>query len=61
MRIGRSSESVQTAANMSQMKGQPDWPAYARSRRATMLINAGCKVVDDPFGLEKGLWENPDP
>jgi para-nitrobenzyl esterase len=66
-------DSVKTAQNMSQMwstfartgkpgaKGQPDWPAYDTSRRATMLINADCKVVDGPFGLERSLWERLEP
>jgi para-nitrobenzyl esterase len=66
-------DSVKTAQNMSQMwstfartgkpgaKGQPDWPAYDTSRRATMLINAECKIVDDPFGLERSLWERLEP
>jgi para-nitrobenzyl esterase len=65
-------ESVKTAENMSQMwstfartgkpgaKGQPDWPAYDTTRHATMLINAECRVVDDPFALERSLWENLD-
>lgn len=65
--------SVKTAENMSQMwstfartgkpgaKGQPDWAAYDTTRRATMLINAECKVVDDPFGLERSLWEQMEP
>jgi para-nitrobenzyl esterase len=65
--------SVKTALNMSQMwstfaatgkpgaKGQPDWRPYDTSRRATMLINAECKVVDDPFGRERELWEKLEP
>lgn len=65
--------SVKTAENMSQMwstfartgepgaKGQPDWPAYDTTRRATMMINAECKVVDDPFSLERDLWERMEP
>ena len=65
--------SVKTAENMSLMwstyartgkpgaKGQPDWPAYDTTRRATMMINADCKVVDDPFGLERDLWERMEP
>ncbi len=65
--------SVKTAENMSQMwstfartgkpgaKGQPDWPAYDTARRATMMINAECKVVDDPFSLERDLWEQMEP
>ncbi len=66
-------DSVKTAQNMSQMwstfartgkpgaKGQPDWPAYDTTRRATMLINAECKVVDDPFSLEREVWERLEP
>jgi para-nitrobenzyl esterase len=61
--------SVQTARHMSEMwsafartghpraKGQPDWPPYDTQKRATMEIDAECKVVDDPFGLERSLWE----
>ena len=66
-------DSMRTAENMSQMwstfaktgkpgaKGQPDWPAYDTNRRATMLINAECKVVDDPFVLEREFWEQLEP
>jgi para-nitrobenzyl esterase len=39
-------------------KGQPDWPAYTTGERATMFINAECKIVDDPFGEERKLWES---
>ncbi len=65
--------SVKTAENMSQMwstfartgkpgaKGQPDWPAYDTTRRATMMINAECKVADDPFRLEREFWERLEP
>jgi len=65
--------SVKTAVNMSQMwatfaktgtpgaTGQPEWPAYDTTRRATMLIHAECNVVDDPFGLERQLWERLEP
>ena len=66
-------ESVKTAQNMSEMwstfartgkpgaKGQPDWVPYDTDRRATMLINAECKVVDDPFSLERSVWEKLEP
>jgi len=66
-------DSVKTATNMSQMwstfartgkpgaKGQPEWPDYDTARRATMMINAECKVVDDPFGLERRLWKQMEP
>lgn len=72
-RMDTGPDSVKTAENMSQMwstfartgkpgaKGQPDWPAYDTKRRATMLINAECKVVDDPFSLERSLWERLEP
>jgi para-nitrobenzyl esterase len=38
-------------------KGQPEWPAYTTPRRATMEIDARCRVVDDPHPLERSLWE----
>jgi para-nitrobenzyl esterase len=37
-------------------KGAPAWPAYTTEARATMLIDAECKVVNDPFGEERRLW-----
>lgn len=66
-------DSVKTARNMSEMwstfartghpgaKGQPTWPAYNTETRATMEINAQCKVVDDPYALERNLWERLEP
>ncbi len=66
-------DSIKTAHNMSEMwstfartgqpgaKGQPVWPAYTTQRRATMEIDAECKVVDDPFGLERVVWEKLEP
>ena len=63
------SNSVQAARNMSQFwstfartghpaaTGQPIWPAFTAAKRATMLIDADCKVVDDPFALERQVWE----
>jgi para-nitrobenzyl esterase len=65
--------SVQTAHNMSEMwstfartghpgaKGQPKWPAYTLQMRATMEVNVQCTVVDDPYSLERKLWENLEP
>jgi para-nitrobenzyl esterase len=38
-------------------KGQPAWPACTTAKRATMEIDAQCRVVDDPFGLERSMWE----
>jgi para-nitrobenzyl esterase len=38
-------------------KGQPYWPAYTTEKRATMEIDAQSKVVDDPFTLERAMWE----
>jgi para-nitrobenzyl esterase len=66
-------DSVQTAHNMSEMwstfartghpsaKGQTKWPAYTLQERATMEINAQCTVVDDPYSLERKLWESLEP
>jgi para-nitrobenzyl esterase len=66
-------ESVKAAHNMSEMwstfartghpgaKGQPAWPAYTAEKRSTMEIDADCTVVDDPWPLERKLWERLDP
>jgi para-nitrobenzyl esterase len=34
----------------------PAWPAYTASRRATMLLDDACRVVDDPDGEVRPLW-----
>jgi para-nitrobenzyl esterase len=31
-------------------KGLPNWPAFNTSERATMILNAESKVVNDPYG-----------
>ena len=66
-------ESVKAAHNMAEMwstfartgkpaaKGQPEWPSYTTQMRATMEIDADCKVVNDPYPLERKLWERLDP
>jgi len=62
-------DSVKTARNMSEMwstfartgrpaaQGQPAWPPYTTERRATMEIDAQCRVVDDPYSAERAMWE----
>ena len=35
----------------------PAWPAYTLERRATMFLDAECRVVDDPWREERLLWE----
>jgi para-nitrobenzyl esterase len=64
--------SVKTAHTMSEMwstfartgrpaaQGQPSWPAYTTHRRATMEIDAQCRVVDDPYAAERQMWERLD-
>jgi para-nitrobenzyl esterase len=64
--------SVQTARNMSGFwstfartgrpaaHGQPAWPAYTTEQRATMFIEAECRVVNDPFSLERQVWDTVD-
>ncbi|HEX2464040.1 MAG TPA: carboxylesterase family protein, partial [Thermoanaerobaculia bacterium] len=37
--------------------GIPEWPAYTRERRSTMLWNDVCAVADDPGRDERLLWE----
>jgi para-nitrobenzyl esterase len=36
--------------------GTADWPAYETGRRATMVFDAECRVVDDPDGEVRPLW-----
>lgn len=68
--IGTDVDRKKTALNMSEMwatfarsghpsaKGQPSWPAYTLQKRATMMIDAQCKVEEDPFGQERALWDS---
>jgi para-nitrobenzyl esterase len=36
-------------------KGLPAWPAFESTKRATMVLNNECKVVNDPNGEERKL------
>ncbi len=36
--------------------GDPGWPAYDATRRATRLVDAECSVVDDPDRDLRELW-----
>src|SRR6266581_7139542 len=68
--IGTDPDRKKAALNMSEMwatfartghpgaKGQPSWPAYTLQKRATMMIDAQCKVEEDPFGQERALWDS---
>jgi len=38
-------------------KGDPGWPRYDLSHRATMRFNMTSQVVDDPRPWERALWE----
>lgn len=40
-----------------QHPGLPEWPEYEPARRATMIFDAECAVVDDPEGEEREAWE----
>jgi len=35
----------------------PDWPAYTTERRATMIFDNQCGVLDDPHGSERQAFE----
>ncbi|HEV8622894.1 MAG TPA: carboxylesterase/lipase family protein, partial [Acidimicrobiia bacterium] len=37
--------------------GDPGWPAYDPTTRATMLFGETCEVVDDPMSTERAAWE----
>lgn len=66
---GRRPERFQAARNMSAAwaafartgnpshDGIPQWPPYDTARRATMILDAQCQVVDDPHRAERLLWE----
>ncbi len=41
-------------------KGQPEWPAYMAQTRAPVGIDGDCAVVNDPYPLERKLWERLD-
>jgi para-nitrobenzyl esterase len=68
--IGTDADRKKTALNMSEMwatfaraghpgaVGQPTWPAYTLQKRATMMIDAQCKIEEDPFGQERVLWDS---
>ena len=70
--IGTDKNREKVAHNMSEMwssfartgqpaaKGQPAWPAYTTKTRATMEIDAQCKIVNDPFDQERRMWEHLD-
>ena len=71
--IGDDPERETAALNMSEMwttfartgrpgaKRQPAWPAYDMKTRATMMIDAQCKVLNDPFGQELAMWDSIGP
>lgn len=37
--------------------GDPGWPAYDATRRATMRFDSTSQVVDDPRAWERALWQ----
>lgn len=64
------SERLKTASNMSEMwatfahtgkpgaKGQPEWKRYTLARRETMIIDANCRMVNDPESAERRFIAN---
>ncbi|WP_232491783.1 carboxylesterase/lipase family protein [Novosphingobium kaempferiae] len=59
IRAGRNMSGLWAAfarSGVPSVSGQPRWPAYDLARRATMLIDAECTVVDDPDAAERRLW-----
>lgn len=66
---GNRPERFQAARNMSQawatfartsnpsFEGIPRWPAYNLDTRATMFLDAECRVVNDPYASERQLWK----
>jgi para-nitrobenzyl esterase len=39
-------------------EGLPEWPGYEPARRATMLLDAECRVEHDPLARERTLWDD---
>ena len=37
---------------------QPSWPRYDTVKRAVMLLNSQCRVVDDPDSEEREFWQS---
>jgi para-nitrobenzyl esterase len=37
-------------------QGLPEWPIYDTERRATMILDAECRVEDDPGGADREAW-----
>jgi para-nitrobenzyl esterase len=35
----------------------PNWPAYTLETRATMFLDAECRVINDPYREERLLWQ----
>ena len=35
----------------------PNWPAYSTEERATMAFDRECRVVNDPDGPARALWQ----
>ena len=38
-------------------KSLPHWPAYDVARRSTMILDAECRVENDPRGETRQLWQ----
>jgi len=36
----------------------PRWPAYTLEQRATMILDAECRVVNDPNSEERRVWQD---
>ncbi|WP_237276920.1 carboxylesterase family protein [Streptomyces caniscabiei] len=70
--VDQSPERLATARHMSELwagfahTGRPTvadvprWPAYTPTDRATMWLDASCRIVTDPDRDERLLWENRD-
>jgi carboxylesterase type B len=39
-------------------KNVPEWPAYNLNDRATMRLDARCKVINDRFKEELAMWRS---
>jgi para-nitrobenzyl esterase len=38
--------------------GIPHWPPYQAPERATLMLDADCRIENDPRGETRALWQD---
>lgn len=39
-------------------KSIPKWPSYDSNSRSTIILDKELKIINDPFGTERVVWDN---